>query len=86
MLKTGARWRDCPAECGPYTTIYNGFNRWSKQGVWKDVFYALSGSCGVISTTAVDSTRFEGKIIVARLAHRQSPQADKPASPHPDGP
>lgn len=22
MLKTGARWRDCPAEYGPYTTIY----------------------------------------------------------------
>ncbi|MFN5614364.1 MAG: transposase, partial [Brevundimonas sp.] len=33
MLKTGARWRDCPADYGPYTTIYNRFNRWSKQGV-----------------------------------------------------
>ena len=44
MLKTGARWRDCPAEYGPYTTIYNRFNRWSKQGVWEDVFHALSGS------------------------------------------
>lgn len=21
MLKTGARWRDCPVEYGPYTTI-----------------------------------------------------------------
>ena len=29
MLKTGARWRDCPADYGPYTTIYNRFNRWS---------------------------------------------------------
>ena len=56
MLKTGARWRDCPADYGPYTTIYNRFNRWSKQGVWEDVFYALSGSSGVVSTTAVDST------------------------------
>lgn len=27
MLKTGARWRDCPAEYGPYTTVYNRFNR-----------------------------------------------------------
>src|ERR1700739_347366 len=56
MLKTGARWRDCPAAYGPYTTIYNRFNRWSKQGVWEDVFYALSGSSGVVSTTAVDAT------------------------------
>jgi len=57
MLKTGARWRDCPVEYGPYTTIYNRFNRWSKQGVWEDVFYALSGSSGVVATTAsIDST------------------------------
>ncbi len=56
MLKSGARWRDCPADYGPYTTIYNRFNRWSKQGVWQDVFHALSGSSGVIGTTAVDST------------------------------
>ena len=55
MLKVGARWRDCPAEYGPYTTIYNRFNRWSKQGVWEDVFYVLSGSSGVVSTTSSDS-------------------------------
>src|SRR6478735_4105545 len=48
MLKTGARWRDCPSEYGPYTTIYNRFNRWSRQGVWEDIFYALTGSNGVV--------------------------------------
>jgi transposase len=56
MLRTGARWRDCPAEYGPATTIYNRFNRWSKQGVWEDVFYVLSGASGVVGTTAADST------------------------------
>ena len=59
MLRTGGRWRDCPSEYGPYTTIYNRFNRWSKQGVWEDVFYALSGSSGVIDTTSVDSTHIK---------------------------
>ena len=49
MLKTGARWRDCPPEYGPYTTVYNRFNRWSRQGVWSDVFYALTGKSDVIS-------------------------------------
>lgn len=34
MLKSGARWRDCPPEFGPYTTVYNRFNRWSRQGLW----------------------------------------------------
>ena len=42
MLRTGARWRDCPGDYGPYATIYNRFNRWSKQGVWEDIFYALT--------------------------------------------
>jgi len=26
MLQCGARWRDCPPEYGPHTTVYNRFN------------------------------------------------------------
>ncbi|MGY2933354.1 hypothetical protein ACVWZ6_002956 [Bradyrhizobium sp. GM6.1] len=33
MLQCGARWRDCPSDYGPYTTIYNRFNRWAKRGL-----------------------------------------------------
>jgi transposase len=32
MLRSGGRWRDCPPEYGPYTTIYNRFNRWRASG------------------------------------------------------
>jgi transposase len=56
MLRSGARWRDCPVAYGPYTTIYNRFNRWSRQGVWTDIFYALTGSTGMYGTMAIDST------------------------------
>jgi transposase len=59
MLHSGARWRDCPPAYGPYTTIYNRFNRWSRQGVWTDIFYALTGSTGMIGTMAVDSTHIK---------------------------
>ena len=59
MLRTGARWRDCPEAYGPYTTVYNRFNRWSKQGVWEDIFYALTGRSVVVSTTALDSTHIK---------------------------
>jgi transposase len=31
-------WRDLPERCGPYTTAYNRFSRWSRRGVWKQVF------------------------------------------------
>jgi hypothetical protein len=45
MLQSGARWRDCPPEYGPYTTIYNRFNRWAKRGRWQAIFEALA-NCG----------------------------------------
>jgi len=32
-LRSGDRWRDCPAAHGPYTTVYNRFNRWSRHGM-----------------------------------------------------
>jgi transposase len=59
MLRSGARWRDCPPEYGPYTTIYNRFNRWSKQGVWEAIFYKLTGSSGVVSSAAIDTTHIK---------------------------
>ena len=59
MLRSGARWRDCPSEYGPYTTIYNRFNRWSRQDVWTDIFYALTGSTGRIGTMSIDSTHIK---------------------------
>jgi transposase len=59
MLRCGARWRDCPAGYGPYTTIYNRFNRWSRQGIWFAIFEALTGSTGVIGTAAIDSSHIK---------------------------
>jgi transposase len=56
MLKIGARWRDCPREYEPYTTIYSRFHRWSKQGVCFAVFEALTGYSGVWGSVAIDST------------------------------
>jgi transposase len=56
MLRIGARWRDCPAEYGPHTTIYNRFHRWSRQGVWFAVFEALTGQSGAWGAVAIDST------------------------------
>lgn len=56
MLRSGARWRDCPPEYGPYTTIYNRFNRWSRQGLWLDMFKALSGGTELFGTASMDSS------------------------------
>lgn len=34
ILRTGSPWRDLPERYGPYTTVYNRFNRWRKAGIW----------------------------------------------------
>jgi transposase len=38
VLRTGMPWRDLPERYGLYTTAYNRFNRWSRRGVWKQIF------------------------------------------------
>ena len=30
VLQSGCRWQDCPSQYGPRTTVYNRYNRWSK--------------------------------------------------------
>ena len=40
--RTGAPWRDLPAELGNWHTTYTRFSRWSKSGVWDRVFEAIS--------------------------------------------
>lgn len=56
MLQSGGRWRDCPPEYGPYTTIYNRFNRWAKKGRWQAVFEALVRTGVAREGLALDST------------------------------
>ena len=89
MLRSGARWRDCPPEYGPYTTIYNRFNRWSRQGIWHAMFEALIGHSGLYGTVAIDATHIKahrsaaggkggpsGKPSVARGAARRPSSTD----------
>lgn len=56
MLRSGGRWRDCPREYGPYTTIYNRFDRWSKQGIWLAMYDALKSSAALDGMASIDST------------------------------
>lgn len=44
VLRSGCRWKDCPAVYGPSTTVYNRWNRWSGRGIWMRLFDALAGA------------------------------------------
>ena len=37
ILRTGAPWRDLPAEFGPWQTVYKRFNMWAKSSVWASI-------------------------------------------------
>jgi putative transposase len=39
--RTGVPWRDLPGEFGPWKTVFNRFDRWSKKGRWDAIFKAL---------------------------------------------
>ena len=41
ILRTGCPWRDLPERYGPYTTVYNRFNRWRKAGIWDRMMDAI---------------------------------------------
>src|SRR5277367_670577 len=56
MLQSGARWRDCPSEYGPYTTVYNRFNRWAKRGRLSAIFEALAKPGKDAVALSLDST------------------------------
>ena len=76
ILRTGAPWRDLPARYGPYTTAYNRFNRWSRKGVWGQVFEALTREMpGALH--AVDSTIIK--------AHRAAAGAEGGSAPRRSG-
>jgi len=56
VLKSGGRWRDCPPEYSPRTTVYNRHNRWSRCGFWRAILTVLAEAGWVAETTALDST------------------------------
>lgn len=56
VLRSGCRWKDCPSEYGPPTTIYNRFVRWAERGVWERLFRELAARGRSGETQMIDST------------------------------
>src|SRR6266498_1948619 len=59
-VRTGAPWRDVPAEYAPWPTLYRWFRRWQRDGTWAAVLAVLQAhadAAGKISwMVGVDST------------------------------
>lgn len=44
VLRTGSPWRNLPNRYGPYTTVYNRYNRRAKADVWLRIFEMLAAT------------------------------------------
>lgn len=42
ILRTGAPWRDLPHRYGSWKSVYTRFSRWSKSGLWCEIFAHIS--------------------------------------------
>ncbi len=46
VLRSGTPWRDLPERYGPYTTCFNRYNRWSRNGTWASIMERLQRLAG----------------------------------------
>jgi transposase len=74
-LREGCRWRALPEVYGPYTTVFNRYNRWSKRGLWQAIFAALVESGEPPDTAMIDSSSIK--------AHRSASGAKGGSTPRP---
>jgi hypothetical protein len=42
VVRTGAAWRDLPADCGPWETVHRRDHRWRTAGSWPPILDALN--------------------------------------------
>jgi transposase len=45
ILRTGAPWRDVPAEFGKWQTVWDLFDRWNASGLWDEIVTRLRSAC-----------------------------------------
>jgi putative transposase len=65
VIEGGLRWRDAPPGYGSHKTLYNRFVRWSRMGVFSQIFAALAGEAREPDRLIIDSTHLK--------AHRGQP-------------
>jgi transposase len=67
VIRNGLQWKDAPKEYGPYKTLYNRFVRWSRMGVFNDIFRELARQGGPPDTLMIDSTHLKAHRTAASL-------------------
>lgn len=71
ILRSGAAWRDLPERYGPWQTVYKRFVKWSKAGIFEEIFKDLAADAD-LQDISIDSTCIK--------AHKASADAKKEKS------
>ena len=79
-LCSGAPWHDLPERYGPWKTVYNRFNLWSKSGVINIIFNRLLSSFDSHDLADWSATALDGSNIRA-LKCAAGAQKNSPISP-----
>jgi len=74
ILRTGAPWRDLPAEYGPWQTIATRFYRWVKTGVWTRVLQELQRQADAAGELNWNLHHVDGTVV---RAHQHAAGAQK---------
>src|ERR1700674_1921201 len=56
VLQSGSPWRACPAQYGPYMTVFNRFNRWKRRGIWQRIVVELAANDRLSNPQAGDES------------------------------
>ena len=67
VIRNGLRWRDAPTDFGPHKTIYNRFVRWSRLGVFNNIFAELARKAGKPARLMIDATHLKAHRTAASL-------------------
>lgn len=59
IVRTGSPWRDLPEAFGEWNSVFRRFSRWSRKGIWRRMFEAMSDDPD-FEYLIVDSTLVQG--------------------------
>ena len=71
VIKHGLQWKDAPREYGPYKTLYNRLVRWSRMGIFDNIFAELAKTAGNDGRLMIDATHLKAHRTAASLLKKR---------------
>jgi len=70
VIRNGLRWRDAPEVYGSHKTLYNRFVRWSRMGIFDQIFSGLVSGEPEPDTVMIDATHLKAHRTACSLAKK----------------